>query len=262
MKKRVIAMAVVAASQPLYAAFKVEGQGTVPVTTAPVAAQPAPVTPQAVQVMPGAPVAPQPSANVRALESEVEQLRNKVRMLEKELAARKVSEQEQTERLRLAQEQSTKAQATANDAIAQAKASADARAQAEAIASKQAENAARAEHKRHVSDAEGLNAPTFSFAPGSVQLSAKAQADRAFIAQAKAARSIEVSGYTDSTGSASANERVARMRANAVKLYLIQQGVPADKITVVGRSGVYAASNDSASGRAANRRAVISMGYS
>lgn len=243
MKKRVIAMAVVAASQPLYAAFKVDGQGTVPVQAAPAAAMPAPVTPQAVQVMPVAPVAAQPTPEVRALQSEVEQLRSKVRMLEKELEARKVSEREQAERSRVAQAQAAKAQAEA-----QARAEAD-------IADRNQQGKARA-----LAELEAAEVSSFSFAPGSVQLRTQAQPDqRALIAQAKAARSIKVMGYTDSTGSASTNERVARMRANAVKLYLIQQGVPADKISVVGRSGVYLASNDSVAGRAANRRAVVAM---
>lgn len=45
---------------------------------------------------------------------------------------------------------------------------------------------------------------------------------------------VEVTGHTDPTGSTALNERLSRRRAEAVKLYLVEQGVPAEKITARG----------------------------
>ncbi|MCW5619730.1 MAG: OmpA family protein [Burkholderiales bacterium] len=45
---------------------------------------------------------------------------------------------------------------------------------------------------------------------------------------------VEVTGHTDPTGSTALNERLSRRRAEAVKLYLIEQGVPAEKISARG----------------------------
>jgi outer membrane protein OmpA-like peptidoglycan-associated protein len=68
-----------------------------------------------------------------------------------------------------------------------------------------------------------------------------------------------VIGYTDSTGSASANQRMSERRAQAVKDYLVQRhGIDPNRITTEGRgSADPVASNDTAAGRAQNRRAVV-----
>jgi len=68
----------------------------------------------------------------------------------------------------------------------------------------------------------------------------------------------EVGGHTDSVGSDSYNQRLSERRANAVKNDLISRGVPASQLTAVGYGETRpVASNDTAEGRAANRRVEI-----
>jgi OOP family OmpA-OmpF porin len=65
-------------------------------------------------------------------------------------------------------------------------------------------------------------------------------------------------GHTDSTGSADYNLGLSKRRAEAVKDYLVSTGVEADKLRVVGRGEEDPiASNDTAEGRAQNRRVEI-----
>ncbi|MBK9757948.1 MAG: OmpA family protein [Nannocystis sp.] len=66
---------------------------------------------------------------------------------------------------------------------------------------------------------------------------------------------IEVQGHTDSEGEAAVNEEVSRRRAESVRQYLIQAGVPAERLRAVGRGGAQPiADNNSARGKAKNRR--------
>lgn len=71
---------------------------------------------------------------------------------------------------------------------------------------------------------------------------------------------ILVTGHADSTGSVALNDRLSVARAESVRVALIAGGVPADMITAKGL-GVTAAvaDNDTAEGRAANRRVEISV---
>ncbi len=68
-----------------------------------------------------------------------------------------------------------------------------------------------------------------------------------------------VLGYTDSQGSQAQNDRLSRQRAEAVKAYLVERHeIDPNRITIEGRgSSDPVASNDTADGRAENRRAVI-----
>lgn len=69
---------------------------------------------------------------------------------------------------------------------------------------------------------------------------------------------VQIFGYTDNTGSSQANEKVANGRADAVRNYLIASGVSGSRISAVGRPMTdYVASNDTAEGRALNRRVEI-----
>lgn len=71
-------------------------------------------------------------------------------------------------------------------------------------------------------------------------------------------RGVVIEGHTDSTGSAATNQALSERRANAVKAYLISQGVPAASITTIGKGkDVPVADNTTASGRQANRRVEI-----
>jgi outer membrane protein OmpA-like peptidoglycan-associated protein len=69
---------------------------------------------------------------------------------------------------------------------------------------------------------------------------------------------IVVEGHTDSKGGEAANRALSQSRADSVRVFLIQQGVPADRITAVGKGeDEPIASNKTAEGRANNRRVEI-----
>lgn len=66
---------------------------------------------------------------------------------------------------------------------------------------------------------------------------------------------IAINGYTDNQGDPAANLLLSQQRADAVSQYLAGHGVPADALTATGFGDASPiASNDSADGRAANRR--------
>ena len=71
---------------------------------------------------------------------------------------------------------------------------------------------------------------------------------------------IVVTGHTDNTGSAAYNQSLSERRANAVASELIGNGVPASRIRAIGRGFTQPiASNDTAAGRAQNRRVEIAI---
>jgi outer membrane protein OmpA-like peptidoglycan-associated protein len=71
-------------------------------------------------------------------------------------------------------------------------------------------------------------------------------------------RSVLIEGHTDGTGILEYNFDLSRRRAEAVKLHLEEEGVPAERILAVGYGPVYpVASNAIPSGRAQNRRVEV-----
>lgn len=69
---------------------------------------------------------------------------------------------------------------------------------------------------------------------------------------------MTVTGYTDSQGNADANVRLSQARAEAVKAYLVGQGVAASRISTAGKGEADpVADNGTADGRAKNRRVEI-----
>jgi outer membrane protein OmpA-like peptidoglycan-associated protein len=69
---------------------------------------------------------------------------------------------------------------------------------------------------------------------------------------------VSIEGFTDSRGADDANMKLSQDRANAVKDYLVSQGVKSEKVRSVGRGeSSPVASNDTAEGRANNRRVEI-----
>ncbi|MCM1004870.1 MAG: OmpA family protein [Prevotella sp.] len=69
---------------------------------------------------------------------------------------------------------------------------------------------------------------------------------------------VAIVGYTDNTGSMSANEKVSTNRADAVKTFLYNNGVANSRMTAKGLPMQdYVASNDTEAGRAQNRRVEI-----
>jgi len=76
-----------------------------------------------------------------------------------------------------------------------------------------------------------------------------------------ASAQIVVQGHTDDRGSESQNERLSKARAQAVAGHLIDNGIAAERIGVVGYGESRPiASNDTAEGRATNRRVEIVVG--
>lgn len=66
---------------------------------------------------------------------------------------------------------------------------------------------------------------------------------------------LRIEGHTDNTGNETKNRELSRRRAEAVKRYLVQRGVPADRLITVGMAASQPVkSNQSQAGRKANRR--------
>ncbi|RKF41665.1 OmpA family protein [Paraburkholderia fungorum] len=107
-----------------------------------------------------------------------------------------------------------------------------------------------------------LNLQVINFASASARVPASAIEDLNQSAQVlnacarngKTAR-LEVAGYSDNVGGAQANLQLSKKRAEAVRAYLVKTGVPADLLVAQGYGDARpVASNDTASGRFANRR--------
>lgn len=76
-------------------------------------------------------------------------------------------------------------------------------------------------------------------------------------------RAIVIEGHTDSRGDEGTNMTLSQQRAEAVRSFLITSGVPAERITAVGRGeSAPVASNDTAEGRANNRRVELILSKS
>ncbi|HEX7375266.1 MAG TPA: OmpA family protein [Steroidobacteraceae bacterium] len=71
---------------------------------------------------------------------------------------------------------------------------------------------------------------------------------------------IEVAGHTDSVGSDAANQQLSEQRANSVAAYFAGRGVKQVRMVTIGAGKAYpVASNDTESGRAANRRIEVTI---
>ena len=69
---------------------------------------------------------------------------------------------------------------------------------------------------------------------------------------------IEIQGHTDWIGSDAYNQALSERRANSVRDYLVSQGIAAGRITTIGYGETQpVATNETAVGRALNRRVVI-----
>jgi OOP family OmpA-OmpF porin len=69
---------------------------------------------------------------------------------------------------------------------------------------------------------------------------------------------VEIQGHTDSRGSLALNERLSQQRADAVRDYLIDQGIAPERMTAKGYGPHKPiADNDTADGRAQNRRVEL-----
>lgn len=101
------------------------------------------------------------------------------------------------------------------------------------------------------------------FASGSSVLTTGAQGRLAplasYLAKQPEAR-IQIAGHTDSEGAESYNQDLSARRAQSVGAYLISTGVDAARITSIGLGeSVPVSSNDTAAGRAINRRVEVTI---
>ncbi len=69
---------------------------------------------------------------------------------------------------------------------------------------------------------------------------------------------LEAEGHTDNVGSDTLNQKLSEQRANAVREYLLSQGIPGDKITASGKGfSIPIGDNKTAAGRQQNRRVEL-----
>lgn len=99
-----------------------------------------------------------------------------------------------------------------------------------------------------------INHMTLNFAFGHSRFNPGTEDGDVLVRSAQDALQVRIIGFTDSVGTVEANRRVALLRAQAAKMYLVRRGVAAAKISAEGQEGEYIASNDTAGGRAVNRR--------
>ena len=75
-------------------------------------------------------------------------------------------------------------------------------------------------------------------------------------------RTAAIEGFTDSMGSEEMNQSLSERRADAVKRYLVGQGVGSDRLTSTGRGeNAPVAENESAAGRQQNRRVEVVISH-
>lgn len=101
----------------------------------------------------------------------------------------------------------------------------------------------------------GLNPITF--APGSANLTAEGQAELDRVVQflQESPQPVEIAGHTDADGDEASNQALSESRANAVRDYLVNAGIPADSLTAVGFGETQPiAPNDKPEDKAKNRR--------
>lgn len=98
-----------------------------------------------------------------------------------------------------------------------------------------------------------------NFAFDSYALDAKAQGilDEAAVVLKEKNVNVTLEGWTDSIGTDAYNKVLSQNRANAVKAYLVQQGVPASKLTAVGMGKSFKYDNATEEGRYLNRRVEL-----
>ena len=71
-------------------------------------------------------------------------------------------------------------------------------------------------------------------------------------------RTVVIEGYTDSVGTSEYNDGLSQRRADAVKTYLLEQGIGAIRLTSLGKGeSDPVAGNESADGRQQNRRVEV-----
>ena len=109
-----------------------------------------------------------------------------------------------------------------------------------------------------------LNLNVINFASGSAQIPADSDEylNRVAVAlkAAPAGTALEIAGHTDNTGDSASNMTLSQQRAEAVRAYLISQGVNGDMLVAKGYGDSKpVASNDTDEGKFHNRRIEFSL---
>ncbi|MEO8804426.1 MAG: OmpA family protein [Rudaea sp.] len=178
---------------------------------------------------------------------------------------------EESARLRAQGEQSAQDAEAARQQAEQSQKIADAQAQSAALARKEAELAeataadlrTRLQNMHATRGAEGMQMTLddIAFAPGqsSLRPAAKTSLDKLVqFVDSHPTKPVRIEGFTDSSGSTSANHVLSQRRADAVRDALVAAGVAATRITSAGLGESHpVASNATAEGRARNRRVDV-----
>lgn len=114
-----------------------------------------------------------------------------------------------------------------------------------------------AQNAQHRLD-DTLSNRTIEFETGSAMLTPKGQAildEMLVVIKELGMPRLQIIGHTDSSGNRLANVGLSLARSGSVRDYLIERGVPAETLGAVGSGPDFpVASNDTAEGRAKNRR--------
>lgn len=107
----------------------------------------------------------------------------------------------------------------------------------------------------------GESTVNFEFDKSDLTPQAKANLDKlAKVFIANPDTKLMIYGYTDNVGKEEYNVKLSRSRANAVKAYLVSKGIGTKRLTTEGMGMADPiASNDTAAGRAKNRRVEFSI---
>ena len=217
-------------------------------------------------------------------------LRKEAEQRQQEAQQAKVAAQQQAQQ---SQEQAEQAQLQAAQAQAQANAAATAQAQAEAAKAKADADAANAraqaaEANQRAANSEAsaqalresllkqlntvlqttetarglvINLSDVLFDTGKYTLKPNTQVSLAKVAtilELYPGLKVQVEGYTDSVGAPALNQKLSENRADGVKNFLVQNGVPQDKATAMGYGATdFVADNTTAAGKAQNRRVEL-----
>jgi len=220
-------------------------------------------------------------ADQRQQEQQAAKIAAQQQALESQQQAQQSQEQAEQAKLQAAQSQAAAEAASAQRAQAEAaKAKADAeaanaRAQA-AEANQRAENSAASEQAlrdrllkqlntvlQTTETARGLviNLSDVLFDTGKYSLKPNTQISLAKVAtilELYPGLKVQVEGYTDSVGTPAFNQTLSENRADTVKNFLVQNGVPQDNATAMGYGAAdFVAANTTAAGRAQNRRVEL-----
>ena len=101
-----------------------------------------------------------------------------------------------------------------------------------------------------------------NFAFNSYALDSKAMGilnEAASLIKANPNKRVVLNGYTDWIGTDAYNMKLSQRRADSVKDYLVKQGIPASRITAIGRGKSFKYNNKTEEGRYMNRRVEISF---